>query len=307
MAADGGWGCSEVEMKTQGRILFMVAGSLAEFGALVALLADPMGALHGFLTALAAVTLAVVIYLRFVRPWQVRWGATGEEVARPMPGDDIAGPGARCTTRAVTIQAPAGQVWPLLAQPGYGRAGWYSYDWRDNPGQRSAGQIRPRGQQFSPRDDARMMPGAGFDLVQVEDGHYFVVRAPDQTTSWCLDLEPLDRAQLPADQPVACQVVQRPGQCSLDRAVRPQLLHHRTPDAAQDQGTSRVRGAIRTRPAPLSRKAVNPPAKLVGEVPTGGRCRMSLSSRSRAPPGAARTGPQCPGKPFGVAVDPLVR
>ena len=83
----------------------------------MALLADPMGVLHGFLTALAAVTLAVVIYLRFVRPWQVRWGATGEEVARPMPGDGIAGPGARCTTRAVTIQAPAGQVWPLLAQP----------------------------------------------------------------------------------------------------------------------------------------------------------------------------------------------
>jgi hypothetical protein len=29
--------------------------------------------------------------------------------------------------------------------------------------------------------------------VQVEDGHYFVVRAPDQTMSWCLDLEPLDQ------------------------------------------------------------------------------------------------------------------
>ena len=151
-------------MKTQGRILFMVAGSLAEFGALVALLADPMGALHGFLTALAAVTLAVVIYLRFVRPWQVRWGATGQEVARPMPGDDIAGPGARCTTRAVTIQAPAGQVWPLLAQPGYGRAGWYSYDWRDNPAsaRRRSG---PAGSSSAPA----MMPhdaGAGFDLVE---------------------------------------------------------------------------------------------------------------------------------------------
>jgi hypothetical protein len=110
-----------------------------------------------------------------------------------MPGDDIAGPGARCTTRAVTIQAPAGPVWPLLAQPGDGRAGWYSYDWHDNPGQRSAGQIRPSGQQFSSRDDTRMMPGAGFDLVQVEDGHYFVVSAPDQTMSWCVDLEPLDQ------------------------------------------------------------------------------------------------------------------
>lgn len=61
-----------MEMKMQGRILFVVAGSLAEFGALVALLADPMGVLPGFLAALAAVAVAVVIYLGFVRPWQVR-------------------------------------------------------------------------------------------------------------------------------------------------------------------------------------------------------------------------------------------
>jgi hypothetical protein len=110
-----------------------------------------------------------------------------------MPGDDIAGPGARCTTRAVTIQAPASHVWPWLTQPGYGRAGWYSYDWRGNGGQPGIGQIEPEWQQVGPRDPVRMMPGSAFDVVQVEDGHYFVVRAPDQTMSWCLDLEPLDQ------------------------------------------------------------------------------------------------------------------
>ena len=39
------------------------------------------------LAALAAV--AVVTYLRFIRPWQLRWGATNAEVERAMPGDDV--------------------------------------------------------------------------------------------------------------------------------------------------------------------------------------------------------------------------
>jgi hypothetical protein len=29
------------------------------------------------------------VYLRFIRPWQLRWGATDEEVARAMPGDVV--------------------------------------------------------------------------------------------------------------------------------------------------------------------------------------------------------------------------
>jgi hypothetical protein len=38
-----------------------------------------------------------------------------------------------------------------------------------------------------------MKPGSGVDVVSVEDGHCFVARAPDGTTSWCLAAEPLDR------------------------------------------------------------------------------------------------------------------
>jgi hypothetical protein len=38
-----------------------------------------------------------------------------------------------------------------------------------------------------------MMPGTGLDVVAVEDGHCFVARAPDQTMSWCLAVEPLDQ------------------------------------------------------------------------------------------------------------------
>jgi hypothetical protein len=46
------------EMKTLWRILFAVAGFVVEFGALVALLADPLGAWNVFLVALAAQAVA---------------------------------------------------------------------------------------------------------------------------------------------------------------------------------------------------------------------------------------------------------
>jgi hypothetical protein len=108
-----------------------------------------------------------------------------------MPGDAILGPGAPSTTRAITIGAPADQVWPWLAQLGYGRAGWYSYDWLDNDGHPSATQIRPQWRHLRPGDQILMMPGAGFDVVEVTDGHYFTAQAPDQTMSWCLAVEPL--------------------------------------------------------------------------------------------------------------------
>jgi hypothetical protein len=38
-----------------------------------------------------------------------------------------------------------------------------------------------------------MMPGSGFDVAEVQDGHYFTARASDQAVSWCLAVEPVDQ------------------------------------------------------------------------------------------------------------------
>ena len=72
----------------------------------------------------------------------------------PVGGPPTSRPAHRCpvtslcvahgqTTRAIGIAAPAGQVWPWLVQIGFGRAGWYSYDWIDNDRRPSASTIRP--------------------------------------------------------------------------------------------------------------------------------------------------------------------
>ena len=101
-------------MKTQRRILLVVAAVLVAFGGLVALAVIVLGGVLGSLFALMMAAAAVAAYLGLIRPWQVRWGATDDKARRPMPGDDILGRGAGSTTRAVTIGAPADQVWPWL-------------------------------------------------------------------------------------------------------------------------------------------------------------------------------------------------
>ena len=92
------------------------------------------------LTGLALVALIALIGM--IR-WGTRWGSTPEERACPMVGDAYLEGGAASRvemTRAVSLRAPPGSVWPWLAQLGRG-AGWYSFDWLDNGGKASAKHI----------------------------------------------------------------------------------------------------------------------------------------------------------------------
>jgi hypothetical protein len=84
--------------------------------------------------AVAGVATAAlaVVYLRRVEPWFRRWGATDEEVGGSFPVDDLVEPGAKRTTRAITVDAPLHEVWPWLVQIGQDRAGFYSYTWLEN-------------------------------------------------------------------------------------------------------------------------------------------------------------------------------
>jgi hypothetical protein len=117
--------------------------------------------------ALGATLAAVVlVYAGFVRPWYLDWGATPAERARAMPGDEIVPGEARSTTRAVTIAAPAGAVWPWVAQLGQDRAGFYSFELLedlvgcDMP---RAQEILPGAQDWRPGDSLWMYPPAKLD------------------------------------------------------------------------------------------------------------------------------------------------
>ena len=49
-------------------------------------------------------------YVRYVRPWQLMWGATFEEVSRPLPGDELVARPTFNATRAISIAAAPERV-----------------------------------------------------------------------------------------------------------------------------------------------------------------------------------------------------
>ena len=75
----------------------------------------------GIPTLLAAASGALLL-----RRLGRRWGATDDEVHRPMPADELIPHPMVETTHAITIQAAAAEVWPWLVQMGMDRGGWYS-------------------------------------------------------------------------------------------------------------------------------------------------------------------------------------
>jgi hypothetical protein len=174
-------------MRTRLTIMAIVLAAAATAIGVVVLLGIVLGWLGLAIGALGTITV-LGAYRLWIQPWQHRWGATDEEIRRAMPGDDLI-PDAASTTRAITIAAPAEQVWPWLVQLGYGRGGWYSYDWIDNDGQPSADRIIPELRQLRMGDQLLMAPGMGPRVRQVEPNRYFV--AGDREAGvWCLALYP---------------------------------------------------------------------------------------------------------------------
>ena len=109
-----------------------------------------------------------------------RWGATQDEVRRPMAGDDIVSHAKGQTTHAITVYAAPERVWPWLVQMGYHRAGWYTYPWVDRYLWRidnaSAAQLIPELQNLSVDDivpDGE--PGTAFYRVAVLDAPHALV------------------------------------------------------------------------------------------------------------------------------------
>jgi hypothetical protein len=164
--------------------LAFIVASLVVLAGLIAFLGAAMGLVIGLLIASGVVGT----YLLAIGPWQRRWGATDDEIHRSMPGDDVLGADAPCTTRAITIDASPQEVFPWLLQIGYGRGGWYSYDWIDNDGKPSVERIDPTLQQLAVGDRIEMLPGFGPVVIEIEPNHHIV--SGGKTDSWCVLVEP---------------------------------------------------------------------------------------------------------------------
>jgi hypothetical protein len=178
-------------VRTQVMIMAIVGTILLAAVAVLVGLVWWLGWLAGAGSWLGAVVVQFGLYLWVVKPWHIRWGASDDEVTMTMPGDDLI-PGANPATRAITIEAAPEEIWPWLIQLGYGKAGWYSYDWIDNDFQPSAHRIILEYQNLGIGDKILMMPGMGFEVVAIDPPRSIVSVLEDGSTSWCLALYPME-------------------------------------------------------------------------------------------------------------------
>ncbi|SRR6266700_5646174 len=144
-----------------------------------------------------AVVVLAAAFVGLYRPWQLRWGATADELARSMPGDDLVHRPKFNATRAITVSARPEEVWPWLVQIGFGRAGWYSYDLLDNLGRRSVEQIVPELQHSEPGDLVPIGPGksSGMWVKEVEPNRWMLWwNNQKEQTTWAWGHFPLPNA-----------------------------------------------------------------------------------------------------------------
>jgi len=145
---------------------------------------------------LSAVVLsaATALFCLVYRPWHLRWGAMPHELKRSMPGDGELFVSSFTATRAITVAARPDDVWPWLVQIGFGRAGWYSYDWLDNLGRPSADRIIPELQSIAAGDwvpmSGKVDERTAFRVAAFEPDRSLLWTKPDSTWSWVL--EPID-------------------------------------------------------------------------------------------------------------------
>jgi hypothetical protein len=115
----------------------------------------------------------------FGRAKLLGWGASDEEIAGALPGDDLIADPDISATRAITVRRSPDLVWPWIAQLGQGRGGFYSYDFLENLvgcDIHSADSVVAEWQQVQVGDEVRLAPKAALEVALVEPGHALVLR-----------------------------------------------------------------------------------------------------------------------------------
>lgn len=184
---------------------------------------------------MGAAVLGPAAYLAVGRKRCLTWGATTEEVGRTMPGDDLLPNPDFLSTRAITIDAPPGAVWPWLVQMGPGRGGAYTYDWIENLfglNMHSADEILPQFQDLKVGDVQQLGSKGPRLRVEVLETHQaMVLRSEDGNWVWAFGLYPEDlRTRLvsrnristpdaPAFQAVVGVLVMEPGSLVMERKM----------------------------------------------------------------------------------------
>jgi hypothetical protein len=149
---------------------------------------------HRRKAALALLATFGALYTLLRRPI-LTWGASGDEAASRLPGDELLEDADGVSTRAITIDAPATSVWPWLAQMGpTPRGGAYTYDWIENLlglDMHSVDRVLPEFQFPEVGDTIGLGPNL-MRLERVEPPHVLAWRSEDGNWVWTFFMEEKD-------------------------------------------------------------------------------------------------------------------
>jgi hypothetical protein len=186
---------------------------------------------HKTLAGAAAVSGVAWLYWKFLRTRLLTWGASADEAAARLPGDELLENADGVATRAITIDAPPAAVWPWIAQMGPSpRGGAYTYDWIENLlglNMHSADRVLP--------DYQHPQVGDGFGLGTnkmsfkiVEPEHALVMQSADGNWVWTFVLEDQDgrtrlisrnRFRLPKLKDKLGMIPMEPGSLIMERKM----------------------------------------------------------------------------------------
>lgn len=131
---------------------------------------------------------AAVAVLYAARRYFRDWGTTKAEAGSSLPGDRLVHSPVLQATEALSIDAPAEDVWPWLVQMGQDRGGLYSYETLENTlglHYRNADRVHEEWQHLAEGDVVRLVPqgwlglddGIEFRVTEVVDGRRIVLFA----------------------------------------------------------------------------------------------------------------------------------
>src|ERR1019366_4979803 len=162
--------------------------------------AERMRILVGAGVAAGAATLS---YPLIFRRRCLTWGARPEEGTRELPGDELLRGPDIVSTRAITVSAPPGAVWPWLVQMGSGRGGAYTYDWIENIfglGMHSADEILPQFQDVKVGDELPLGNGPKMRVEVFDPERVLTIRVEDGNWVWIFALFPEDGTTRPGSR-----------------------------------------------------------------------------------------------------------
>ena len=130
------------------------------------------------------ITGASIMAFSFITPFlndrRRNWGTTNEEIQRNYPGDDLVSNPKGVYMHAITIHAPAAEVWKWLVQIGQGRGGFYSYELLENMigcRMQNVDTIVPELQNLEVGDSIPMHPSIGspYKVATIEPDHSLIL------------------------------------------------------------------------------------------------------------------------------------